>query len=57
MPNVTLETLPGVYHGLREIPAQAAGHAALDRAIADLLERDGIAETNHAAYPRSAAGH
>ncbi len=56
MPNVTLESLPGVYHGLREIPAQAAGHAALDRAIAGLLERDEIDETHHAADPRSAAG-
>jgi len=55
--NVTLESLPGVYHGLREIPAQAAGHAALDRALAGLLERVEIDEAHRLADPRSAAGH
>jgi pimeloyl-ACP methyl ester carboxylesterase len=56
MPNVTLESLPGVYHGLREIAAQAAGHAALDRAMAGLLERFEKNETHRTADPRSAAG-
>lgn len=55
MPNVTLESLPGVYHGLRELPAQRAAHEALDRALARELDRIGAQE--HGRAVRVAAAH
>jgi pimeloyl-ACP methyl ester carboxylesterase len=38
-PNLTLESLPGVHHSLREIQSQQAAHEVLDRTIARELNR------------------
>jgi hypothetical protein len=39
-PNASVEFIPGRIHTLRPVQAQHGAHAALDRALADMLERE-----------------